>query len=254
MFRKFELYNGLLKDLPPEKQLITTLNAHSFNTVRRDPVFFEALQASDVLLPDGISVVFGARWLQGKKLKKIAGDDLFKYEMKRIQEKGGTCFFLGSTDSTLSLIKKRAEKEYPSIQVHTYSPPFKAVFTKEESLNMIEVVNSVSPDVLFIGMTAPKQEKWAFEYYKHINAGHICCIGAVFDFYAGTVQRAPAWMISSGLEWLYRLVMEPRRMWKRYLIGNTLFVAEIVREKIYPLQQSPEQKVISSEVIEIESS
>lgn len=252
MFRKFELYNGSLQELLPEKQLITTLNAHSFNTVKKDPIFYQALQGSNILLPDGISVVMGARWVQGKKIKKIAGDDLFRYEMQRIQSKGGTCFFLGSTDSTLALIKERALKEYPGIQVHTFSPPYRTEFSEEESLDMIKLINNVNPDVLFVGMTAPKQEKWAFEHFELINAVHVCCIGAVFDFYAGTVKRAPVWMISSGLEWFYRLVKEPKRMWKRYLIGNTLFVAEMVREKFYHVSQSPHVNVLPPETFKVE--
>jgi N-acetylglucosaminyldiphosphoundecaprenol N-acetyl-beta-D-mannosaminyltransferase len=231
MFRKFELYNGSLQELNIEKQLITTLNAHSFNTVRKDPVFFKALQASNILLPDGISVVIGARWLQGKKIKKIAGEDLFKYEMQRVNAKGGSCFFLGSSESTLSLIKDRAIIEYPNIKVYTYSPPYKAEFSEEDSSMMIELINNVNPDVLFVGMTAPKQEKWAYQHFEKINAVHVCCIGAVFDFYAGTVMRAPVWMISSGLEWFYRLINEPKRMWRRYLIGNTIFVVEMIKEK-----------------------
>lgn len=253
MFRKFELYNGSLQELHQDKLLINTLNAHSFNTVRKDPAFFKALQASDILLPDGISVVLSARWLQGKKIKKIAGNDLFNYEMDRVNRKGGSCFFLGSSESTLSLIKKRAEKEYPLIQVHTYSPPYRSEFSEEESMKMINEINSVNPDVLFVGMTAPKQEKWASQHFNSINADHVCCIGAVFDFYAGTVQRAPEWMISSGMEWFYRLIMEPKRMWRRYLIGNTLFVAEILREKMNPVRQSSPISVVPSETIEIES-
>src|SRR5690606_25086690 len=97
---------------------------------------------------------------------------------------------------------------------------------------MIEMVNSIEPDVLFVGMTAPKQEKWAFVHFDQIKAGHICCIGAVFDFYAGTVQRAPEWMIAAGMEWSYRLIREPRRMWKRYMLGNTLFVMEMLKSKV----------------------
>ena len=100
---------------------------------------------------------------------------------------------------------------------------------------MIQSINAVNPDVLFIGMTAPKQEKWA---YKTVNSEqlavdncHVCCIGAVFDFYAGTVTRAPRWVIKIGFEWFYRLVKEPRRMWKRYLVGNVLFIAGIFSEK-----------------------
>ncbi len=231
MLRQFELFNGNLEELSIDKQLITTLNAHSFNILKQDPAFREALQASDRLLPDGISIVLALRWLKGKKIKKIAGDDLFQYEMQRVHEGGGKCFFLGSSDATLSLIRERAKKEYPNMQVYSYSPPYKEEFTREESLGMIDLVNEVEPDVLFVGMTAPKQEKWAYEHFNQIKAGHVCCIGAVFDFYAGTVKRAPEWMITAGMEWFYRLTREPKRMWKRYLVGNTLFVMAILKAK-----------------------
>ena len=97
---------------------------------------------------------------------------------------------------------------------------------------MLEAINTFQPDVLKIGMTAPKQEKWSFQHYGQLNVGHICCIGAVFDFYAGTIKRAPKWMIKMGLEWFYRLIKEPRRMWQRYLIGNFIFIYHIINEKL----------------------
>ena len=166
-----------------------------------------------------------------EKIKKIAGDDLFHFEMQRVNRKKGKCFFLGSSEKTLGMIEERARREFPDLQVYSYSPPYKSEFTEGENRAMIEAVNQIEPDVLFVGMTAPKQEKWAHTHFNRLKAEHICCIGAVFDFYAGTVQRAPAWMISVGMEWSYRLIREPRRMWKRYLIGNTLFVLEILKEK-----------------------
>lgn len=184
-----------------------------------------------MLLPDGISVVLAMRLLKGRKIKKIAGFDLFQYEMRRVHEQRGKCFFLGSSEQTLRLIKERAQREHPDLQIYSYSPPYKPIFSEEDSRSMIEAVNKVEPDVLFVGMTAPKQEKWTYEYFDQLRAGHICCIGAVFDFYAGTVKRAPKWMIQIGLEWFYRLIREPRRMWRRYLIGNTLFVIGILKEK-----------------------
>lgn len=252
MLQQFELFNGVLEELPPTKQLITTLNAHSFNTLKRDPSFRQALLASDKLLPDGVSMVLATRWLQGKKIKKIAGDDLFRYEMQRVHEKEGKCFFLGSSDATLSRIKERASQEFPGLQVYSYSPPYKPEFTKEESQAMIDAVNKVEPDVLFVGMTAPKQEKWAYEHFEQLNAAHVCCIGAVFDFYAGTVQRAPRWMISAGMEWFYRLAREPQRMWRRYLIGNTLFVSEIVKEKFRNDRKEPRYATFQSEIMKPE--
>ena len=120
---------------------------------------------------------------------------------------------------------------YPHVTVNSFPPSFTDKFTERENEEMLNQINSCKPDVLFIGMTAPKQEKWAFQHYKELETGHICCIGAVFNFYAGTVSRAPGIMITLGLEWLYRLLKEPRRLWRRYLIGNTKFIFLIFSEK-----------------------
>jgi N-acetylglucosaminyldiphosphoundecaprenol N-acetyl-beta-D-mannosaminyltransferase len=218
---------------------------------RKDAAFTEALQHSDVLLPDGISVVWAVKLLTELKLKKIAGEDLFYYEMNRLQalDRTAKVFFLGSTESVLCKIKERAGVEFPNVEVFTYSPPYKPEFSDEDNVGMLEAIYAVQPDVIFVGMTAPKQEKWA---YRLVYGGkwkldddnsqlpstcHVCCIGAVFDFYAGTVQRAPRWMIKLGLEWFYRLVKEPGRMWKRYLVGNISFVLSIVSEKINSYSQ-----------------
>jgi N-acetylglucosaminyldiphosphoundecaprenol N-acetyl-beta-D-mannosaminyltransferase len=227
MLQSYTLFNHPLNEISQSKVLINTLNAHSFNTVEKDQDFQKALLCSDVLLPDGISVVWAMHMLTGEKLQKIAGADLFHYEMERINAKGGRCFFLGSSDATLQKIIKRAAQEYPNVQIYTYSPPFKPAFSDEEDESIINAVNAVEPEVLFVGMTAPKQEKWAYHHFGQLRVGHVCCIGAVFDFYAGTVKRAPDWMIHIGLEWFYRLIKEPRRMWRRYLIGNVIFDGKI---------------------------
>jgi N-acetylglucosaminyldiphosphoundecaprenol N-acetyl-beta-D-mannosaminyltransferase len=228
----FNIFNAELSSLPGSKLLITTINAHSYNLTLQDSLFFKSLNESEVLIPDGISVVWAVRLLTGRKLVKIAGADLFFYEMERLNASGGSCFFLGSSEATLKKISERAAAEYPGVKVGTYSPPYKPVFSETDNKAMIEAVNNFRPDVLFVGMTAPKQEKWSYEHKNLLNTGHICCIGAVFDFYAGTINRAPGWMIKIGLEWFYRLVKEPSRMWRRYLIGNSRFLWNVFREKI----------------------
>lgn len=221
-----------LSSLPDTKLLINTINAHSYNTARKDAAFAEALKKGDVLIPDGASIVMALKWLRGERMERIAGADLFAFEMDKLNRKGGTCFFLGSSDKVLELIRRRAEKDYPNIKIITYSPPYKPEFTAEENQAMIRAVNEAQPDLLWIGMTAPKQEKWAYSHLPELDVkGHIGTIGAVFDFYAGTVKRAPLWWQKHSLEWLYRLLMEPRRMWRRYVIGNTLFVWNVTKEK-----------------------
>ena len=223
-----------LLSLPEGKLLINTINAHSYNTAQKDVLFAEALINGDVLIPDGISVVKACRWLKAKSQPKerIAGWDLFDFEMKRLAERGGKCMFMGSSEKVLSLIRKRAAKDFPNIEIVTYSPPYKPEFTKEDNDAIIKAVNNANPDLLWIGMTAPKQEKWAYAHWSELNIHcHCGTIGAVFDFYAGTAKRAPLWWQKHGLEWLYRLILEPRRMWRRYIIGNIRFLCIIGREK-----------------------
>lgn len=246
-----------LHELPEDLQLITTINAHSYNVAQKDAEFARALLGSDVLIQDGAAIVKAVKWLRGEKIERIAGWDLFVWEMERLQQqavsdkqKVAKAFFLGSTEAVLAKIKARAAVEYPNVEVYTYSPPYKPEFSDEDNAAMLELINTVKPDVLFVGMTAPKQEKWA---YKLVNPQplkgsfisekeqryspsrvrgnmHVCCIGAVFDFYAGTVERAPLWWQRNSLEWLFRLIKEPRRMWRRYLVGNVKFAGYLMRE------------------------
>lgn len=223
-----------LSRLPEGKLLINTINAHSYNTAQKDVVFAEALTNGDVLIPDGASIVKACRWIKAKSQPKerIAGWDLFVHEMERVNKENEGAkkkvMFLGSSNNVLALIKARAEKDYPNIEVITFSPPYKPVFSDEDNRMMIEAINNTKPDLLWIGMTAPKQEKWAYAHWNELNINcHVGTIGAVFDFYAGTMQRAPMWWQEHSLEWLYRLLKEPKRMWRRYLIGNILFLWNI---------------------------
>lgn len=221
--------------LPTGKLLINTINAHSYNTALKDEIFAEALIKGNALIPDGISIVKACKWLKAKSQpqERIAGWDLFEFEMNRLNQKGGKCFFMGSSEKVLNLIKRRASVDYPNIQIGTYSPPYKPEFSEEDNKKIIDAINQANPDLLWIGMTAPKQEKWTYTHWNELNIHcHVGTIGAVFDFFAGTIERAPLWWQEHGLEWLYRLIKEPKRMWKRYIIGNTLFLWNILKEKI----------------------
>ena len=222
-----------LDALPEGKVLINTINAHSYNTARKDAAFAEALLKGDALIPDGASIVLAFKFLRHKNIERIAGWDLFLHEMDKLNRKGGVCFFLGSSEETLRKIKAKAAGVYPDIRIETYSPPYKAEFSEEDNRRMIEAVNRAKPDLLWVGMTAPKQEKWAYAHLKELDVnGPIGTIGAVFDFFAGNIRRAPLWWQKHGMEWLYRLIKEPKRMGKRDIIGNTLFLGYLVKEKI----------------------
>ncbi len=232
-----------LASLPEGKLLINTINAHSYNTARKDSLFAEALTNGDVLLPDGVSIVMACKWIKAKSLPKerISGWDLFAFEMEKLEreseelrtksEESKIVMFMGSSQKVLDLIVKRAAEVYPHLKVVTYSPPYKPEFSDEDNKAIIDAIHAANPDLLWIGMTAPKQEKWTYSHWKELNIHcHVGSIGAVFDFFAGTVKRAPMWWQDHGLEWLYRLLKEPKRMWRRYIIGNTLFLWNMVKE------------------------
>ena len=244
-----------LASLPEGKLLINTINAHSYNTAWKDLLFAEALTNGDVLIPDGVSIVKACKWIKAKSLPKerIAGWDLFAFEMEKLERESEKCemlnvklednnstlnnqhstlkktvMFMGSSQKVLDLIVKRAAEVYPHLKVVTYSPPYKPEFSDEDNKAIIDAINAANPDLLWIGMTAPKQEKWTYAHWKELNIHcHVGTIGAVFDFFAGTVERAPMWWQRHGLEWLYRLIKEPKRMWRRYIIGNALFLWNI---------------------------
>ena len=247
-----------LASIPQGKKLINTINAHSFNTAKKDKLFAEALMKGDYLIPDGASVVKACHWLRAKSRPKerIAGWDLFEYEMGKLNEKHsenhneneqhnenhnenekhkenrkGRVMFMGSSEKVLELIRNRAKWVYPNLEVVTYSPPYKPVFTNDDNRAIIEAINAADPDLLWIGMTAPKQEKWTYEHWDELDIRcHVGTVGAVFDFFAGTYKRAPRWWQDHSLEWLYRLVKEPKRMWRRYVLGNPLFLWNVVKE------------------------
>lgn len=230
-----------LERLPSGKLLVNTINAWSFVVAQKDEAFAEALREGDALIPDGKSIVWAAKFLKMSDAPKrrIAGWDLFVYEMGSVEEEAEkegcrkTVMFMGSSEKVLALIKKRAASDYPQLDIVTYSPPYKTEFTAEDDAAIISAINTADPDLLWIGMTAPKQEKWACSHWKELDIHcHCGTIGAVFDFYAGTAKRAPLWMQKAGLEWFFRLCNDPKRLWRRYIIGNIKFIWLILREKI----------------------
>jgi len=249
--------------VPEGKVLINTINQHSYNVAQTDVLFAAALRNGDYLIPDGMSIVKAARWLNCSCVPKerIAGRDLFRFEMERLQKKTASSvsqqksnsvsenhtdaekncsvckrarvFFMGSSEKVLALIKERAAIEYPDLEIITYSPPYKPVFSDDDNRKMIDAINAANPDLLWIGMTAPKQEKWAYEHWDELNIHcHCGTIGAVFDFFACPQKDVPVWWQKHGLEWFYRLKSEPKRMFRRYVIGIPKFFYYIMREKI----------------------
>ena len=215
------------------KSLVNTVNAWSFVVAQHDAVFRESLEQCDYLLPDGQSIVWACRPLGNAAPPpcRITGWDLFVDLMTRLDAQGreeGTMkrvFFLGSSEACLDEIGLRAIVQWPNLTVKTLSPPFRNSFSVEESSEMIRTVNGFKPDLLWVGMTAPKQEKWVYEHYSELDvAGPMGSIGAVFSFYSGHKRRAPKTFQQLGLEWLFRFLLEPRRTARRYLYGNAAFL------------------------------
>ena len=228
----YPIFSGTLDSMPKSgKILINTINQYSYCMAEMDAEFKQSLMESDILLPDGIAMAVASKLLKGKKIKKIAGADLHHFLLNKLNQTGGSCFYLGSSDETLRKIKERLAVEFPNISADVYSPPYKPEFTLSDNAQMLKMVNGFNPDVLFVGMTAPKQEKWAYAHKNAVDARMICSIGAVFDFYAGTTNRPHKIWINFGLEWLGRLIREPKRMWKRYIYYGLIFGYYLSKEK-----------------------
>jgi N-acetylglucosaminyldiphosphoundecaprenol N-acetyl-beta-D-mannosaminyltransferase len=214
------------------KIIINTINPHSYCISKSDKIFKESLLNSNYLFPDGIGIVFASFFLFGKKINKISGSDLHFHFLDKANKESLRIFYMGATQEILYKIKYRLNKEYPNCIVNFYSPPYKTNFSIEDNNEMISAINNFAPDILFVGMTAPKQEKWVYLNNSQINAQIICSIGAVFDFYAGTIKRPNQFWINLGLEWLIRFLNEPRRLFKRNFISTPLFLFYIFKTKL----------------------
>jgi N-acetylglucosaminyldiphosphoundecaprenol N-acetyl-beta-D-mannosaminyltransferase len=212
---------------------VACANPHSLVVARDDREFGAALRSSTLLLPDGIGIVLAGRMLGRPFPERVAGHEFFATLTERLADAGGArYFFLGSTPEVLARIEARIADEYRAVTVAgTCSPPYRDVFTAADDDEMVRAVNAAAPDVLWVGMTAPKQEKWVERNRSRLQVPLVASIGAVFDFYAGTRPRAPKWVCDAGLEWLPRLVREPRRLWRRSLVSAPAFLCEVLREK-----------------------
>jgi len=232
---EFTVFNGNLNDLSlvnfsdKEKVVINTINPHSYCISKVDANFKHSLKSSDVLIPDGSGIVLAARVLLNKKIDKITGPDLHEHLLNDLNKTKGSCFYMGSSDATLDLIRDKIKKDYSSITVEVYSPPYKEKLSDSDNKEIIKQINIFSPDVLFVGMTAPKQEKWLEENKDKLNFGIASCVGAAFDWYAG-VNKPPS-RISKKLHlaWLERFFKEPIRMTPR--IKSMLYFLYIIAMK-----------------------
>ena len=226
----FTVFSDDLSFIPVKSakcRVINTISPNSYGISTKDREFEKALKTSDYLVLDGVYFAFASLMLQGKNIKRNQGPDVFYHFMDRLNQQQGKVFFLGSSEKTLQKIKERAAAEYPGITVETYSPPFKPEFTEEENAEMVAKINAFQPDILFVGMTCPKQEKWAIAHRERINAGLAICIGNVFDWFAGT-QKAihPLWF-KLRIGWLVRIFLRPE-VFRRNIGNQMLFFRHVI--------------------------
>lgn len=221
---------------PSPGKWLACLNPHSYVVAIENANFKAALRDADWLVPDGVGIVFASRILNGRIRERITGPDIFYGLNDLLQESGNySVFFLGSTDETLRAISERMSFDWPDIKIAgTYSPPFKSSFSDDDVELMIDKINEVRPDVLWVGMTAPKQEEWIYRVLPRLDVRFVAAIGAVFDFYPGRVKRPHPIFGRLGFEWLPRLMREPRRLWPRTLVSAPIFLWHVFLARIRP--------------------
>ncbi len=202
-------------------------NVHTTVMASEDEQYRRVQNEAFLALPDGKPLVLACRKKGFKNAERIAGPDLMPEILNISQKYGCTHYFYGSTEETLGLLKEKFLKRYPDLKIAgMYAPPFRPL-TKEEDEAVINRINEVKPDFIWVGLGAPKQENW-MNSHKGRLSGIMFGVGAAFDFHAGTVKRAPRWMQEWCLEWLYRLCQDPKRLFKRYLETNTKFIWRIL--------------------------
>ena len=218
----------------PAGKYVACLNAHSLNVSRNDEHFKRALKSANLLVPDGSGILLASKIFGGNIRQRVTGDDIFQGVMDTLNRRGKyKVYFLGSTDQTLEKIQVRATKEFKNLTVcGVYSPAFKQSYSTVEINEMIQAINEAKPDILWVGLTAPKQEKWLYDNIDKLNVRFAGAIGAVFDFYAENVPRAPKLIQNIGMEWLYRVYRQPRKLGMRYLKSNPVFIGLLLRTYI----------------------
>ncbi|MFC5474701.1 WecB/TagA/CpsF family glycosyltransferase [Paraherbaspirillum soli] len=214
-----------------ESRYVCMCNAHSVVTATLDPEFEAALNQADMAAPDGAPVAWSLRMLGFPSQQRINGPDLMWRYLAEAERIGQSVFFYGSTEATLRALNATVAGQFPRLQrAGSYSPSFGPPSALEDEQE-VAIINHSGARIVLVGLGCPKQEKWMAAHRGRINAVMIG-VGAAFDYHAGTVKRAPPWMQRNGLEWLYRLGTEPRRLLKRYVVSNSLFIFGISKQLI----------------------
>jgi N-acetylglucosaminyldiphosphoundecaprenol N-acetyl-beta-D-mannosaminyltransferase len=199
-----------------------SISPNNYGMAVKDPEFRQVLKETDFLVLDGVYFALASIFLKGRNIKKNQGPEVFKHFINRLDLTSGKAFFLGSSELVLGKIKERIKRDYPNVEVRTYSPPFKKEFSDEDNQAMISEINEFQPNIVFVGMTAPKQEKWALCHRDSLNTNLVISIGNVFDWYAGTQKEIHPFWFKIRMAWLIRIFYRPE-IFKRNIGNQMLF-------------------------------
>lgn len=205
-----------------ESRYVTICNVHVVVSASQNPAYRDVINDSDMATPDGSPVAWMLRQQGFESQSRISGPDLMWALCERCAREDVSIYCFGSAEKTLGQLVQRLQTAFPTLKISTESPPFRMQSTEEDAASVARINNS-GAGIVFVGLGCPKQERWMAEHRGRVNAVMLG-VGAAFDFHAGTIKRAPLWMQQNGLEWLHRLCSEPRRLWKRYLVTNTMFL------------------------------
>lgn len=212
-----------------DSRTVCLCNVHSVTTASRDPAFRKIICAADLAAPDGMPVAWMLQRLGHFRQERINGPDLMWRYCALAASRSEKIFLFGSDGETIDSLEKKLLASFPGLVVAgTCAPPYRPM-TEEEDRLVVDRINASGARIVWVGLGCPKQEQWMHAHHGRIHAVMIG-VGAAFDYHAGTLRRAPLWMQTVGLEWLYRLACEPRRLWRRYLITNTLFILGAFRQ------------------------
>ena len=215
-----------------KQNYVTITGVHGVMESQRSPKIREIHNEAGLVTPDGMPLVWVSHLRGFKQVKRVYGPDLMLAVCNASAEHGYRHFFYGGNNGVGDMLAERLREKYPQLQVvGTYSPPFRPL-TAEEDQAIVDQINQAKPDIVWVGLSTPKQELWMSSHLGRVNAPVMIGVGAAFDFHAGLKKQAPAWMQKRGLEWLFRLVTEPRRLWKRYFLNNPSFIALIVMQQL----------------------
>lgn len=214
------------------KTYVTVSGVHGVMESQRDEAIRRMHNEAGMVTPDGMPLVWLGKMAGHKHMDRVYGPDLMLAIMEKSQKEGYRHYFYGGAEGVPELLKRKLEEKFAGIQVvGSYSPPFRAL-SQEEDAQIVQMINDTQPDIVWIGLSTPKQEKWMSAHVGRISAPVMIGVGAAFDFHAGLKSQAPRAIQRSGFEWLYRLITEPRRLWKRYLVNNPLFILGILGQKL----------------------